>query len=339
MTQKLSIWERLLGRRQKKDKETLIRDSHGNITGKTIERFDKYGEVIERINSDFDMARNAFVPRKTKTYKRREDGSYDPDTTSYYDNRGRETIRREYGRSASGMLECREEKFVFTPSGRKTGMYLEASYDGGLWTKRYKDEYLFDSFGHAIQQKQHRFNPLTGGLTCIKDKTYTRCADGTYDPKETTYYDTDGRVTRHKMYHREQTALGNTLFGDDEKFSYTDGVRHLDEKKQMFLMIPGLGQWGTMADFERLTQLHEKREKAEMTPEEAQEIIDRHNREGWVIDPSDNTLVLTGQGPSLTEVHRATLVLHPELKTDKGSESSPLDPQILRAAQKRGSRG
>ena len=244
---KRNFIERLLGRREK---EVLERDNDGNVLGKSICRYDKKGGLIEQIDSVFDSATQSFLVHKDKTYVRRDNGTYDPAVTVYYDDKERETTRREYDRDDTGMLTCHEEKYVYTPRGKKTVSELDASYDGGLWTKRYKEEKIFDSFGHAVQSKSYVYSSKTHGLVCVKDKTRVRNADGTYDPKETAYYDLEGRIKKHKLYHREQTELGSTLFGDEEEFSYEDGKQKAEKKDRLFLM--GGGMWGTMKDFQEL---------------------------------------------------------------------------------------
>ena len=263
-----NFWDKLFRR---KEKTVKIRDKKGRLTGETVYKFDRYGQVISK--TDFSLeADTVLVKRKSKTYIRLSNGSYDPDKTIYYDSNENPITINYYSRDPDEMLCCRQKKFI--SKGRETLLIesTDSSYDGGAWTTKRKENYEYDDRGFVTHESFSRLFEGAPGLVCIKEKTYARNKDGFMDPKETTYFDKKGRVTKKKLYYREMTEIHDMplLFCDESAFTYPKG----DEKKVAYHKIfytfnPRFG-WSTMEELEQATAKAREEKQQKIQELEAQ---------------------------------------------------------------------
>jgi len=234
MEPKLNFFDRLLGRNTK---TVVEKDKNGRVTEQVSYTYDRFGEVVSTSISRPDNS-GALRKYKDKTFVRREDGSYDPEKTTYFDEQGRESMTNRYYRDGTGMLFGDQQKYSYSKKGAQ--LLTEAStrrYDGGLWTKVRAQKNQHDEHGHVIKREDFELDTRERELVKIKDKTYVRTPDGTYDPKETYYYDMKGRLVESKLYSREQTGIEEKplLVGVDKKYSYTkDGIRKEESSEKSY---------------------------------------------------------------------------------------------------------
>jgi len=245
-----NFWDKLFRR---KEKTVKLRNEKGHLTGETVYKFDKYGQVIGK--TDFSLvADTVLVKRKSKTYVRLSDGSYDPDRTTYYDSDENIVKKNDYSRNSDEMLCCRQEKFV--QKGRES-LLIESSnsaYDGVKWTTSRRHTREYDDRGFVTHEAYFRRLEGVPDLVCTKDKTYIRNEEGFMDPKETTYFDEKGHVIKKKLYYREMTEIHDKplLFCDESDFAYPDDKEQVTDHRIYYTFNPRLG-WNTMKDLEEAT--------------------------------------------------------------------------------------
>lgn len=235
MKPKLSFFDKLL----KRNTKTVVeKDKSGKVIEQVTYTFDSHGGIVSASTSRPDERTGALKKYKDKTYVRREDGQYDPDKTTYFDDQGRETTVNQYYRDRDGMLFCDQQKYGYSKSGAQLRTKSSTTrYDGGLWTKIRARKNHHDEYGHLIEREDFERSSQTGELVRVKDKTYVRRENGEYDPKETSYYDMQGRIIDSKQYSREQTEIDEKplLTAVEKKYSYAaDGTRKEDSSEKSF---------------------------------------------------------------------------------------------------------
>ena len=222
-------------------KEVLKKDENGDLVGKTIYTFDKKtGNIIGIFDCVFDPVSNSFIKQKNRRFC--PDGK-EPLETTYYDEQGRVQTQNNYHQDELGKSWGVRRRYGYS----STGIKLELSetglcYEGEIWVAKYSRKKEYDSFGKLIQQSNFEYSPSQKGLVCIKEETFTRNEDGTYDPKKTIYRDFENRIIKESVYWREKTNISEIplLFAETTYISYKNGKKTIsDQGTDVFF----LGGW------------------------------------------------------------------------------------------------
>jgi len=245
-----NFWDKLFRRRKK---VVQTKDDEYGFSRQSVYTFDWRGGIIGK--ADFDIVANGMlIKREDRTFTRQRDGSYDPETTSYFNGIGVLIKRKDYSRNSDGMLCCSEDKYI---ARDKESLLVESSfstYTGGLWVTQKKDIRERDSFGRVIHESSFQLPEGGSELVCVWDRTSVRQPDGSYDPKEATRFDDQGRVTQKTIYHREMTEIDDKpmLFADETSYSYPDGEQQVDRHTITYSLYGRY--WASMKELEEQTK-------------------------------------------------------------------------------------
>ena len=245
-----NFWDKLFRR---KEKTVYSRDEQGKVTGATIYTFDSHGGIVGQ--KDFVTDPNGKLNvKKDKTFIRRKDGTYDPDKTYYFDDQGRVETEHDYYRGMDDVLEASRSRYIYIQ-----GVQHEASHSVHIrvdddWYPLSRKTKEYDDQGHRIRSDEWKSHD--GKMIPVASRTYTQNDEGRTDPKETTYFDEEGRVTTKKVYFRQKTQINDKplLFRSETTYDYSEGKQQISNHTISWTFNPRMGGWLSMADLEKLTE-------------------------------------------------------------------------------------
>ena len=222
--------------------------------------------------------------------------------SSCYTNRT-VTRQRRYSRNADDILCCEEDKFN-ARDDRNTCLSerSHSTCENGVWTVQDKEVYIYGSFSEPLGSEYDvmhtppylkakiRYERRGKKLVMVQKTTYTNFDQEHYiplqkksghyeadhgpqcgcyrEPRETRYYDDEGRLEKSQIYTRELTKLSEIplLFCDETSYTYSEGKQQVSVPKTTFSVDGKV--WGTMDELERLIQQRTRMQKMQKKQKE-----------------------------------------------------------------------